>query len=864
MQSTSEAPAERPLSGAARLVLIGTTAATIALFYLYISVAILALLLWLGLVLLFFLALARFGLGGLIIQFVERDIRLLGLLARSLWLSEGATYRLPLKPTDAPRLFAMVQRLAQRLGIPPPDELCLEMSCGAWVELRGLKTGLGTTRVGVGYDLLAGLSERQIEAVMAHELAHAKLIGRFFNNWLSRGLGRAATISNRLSATADACRRSNEAFVAGGLILTGADFLTRLCARQMGAYSRQGEFEADRGAAQLCGSAAMRSALQQLGVLHPRSDRLPWNERVAQIESPEGLSGWLLQELTGTKDAVNADEPEVFDRYSTHPSRRDRLAALSDDGSRLEESPAGLSLLADPNALALKLVDAIEQTALQQERKDLAELRKWLRTVRRSASIRAGQLPGVIVVLFSFVFGIVSLLSEFWIAGLVLLLGLVPLGVWFYRLGRYRDQRSFPVPDYEVFMKARQNFPLPDIDTRQKQIEEELRTALANETKKKRLAARLTDEAYAALGRVDYLRAHVAARLARESEPKSIEAGLALVVATAAFGQNDTFNGLINFTLKQTALRTPSTTLAVAWALMLNADWMQAEALLHETLKSRPDHVHLRAMLAFSQSRRGKLQSAIENIRNCCQPRPPTDQHLKLFVSLLLDRGALREATERLGEFGPASAYDPEVVYLRVQVCLLRRDFAGAELQLAMLAESELTGNRLLSLGYLYESARADAKALEFFQRALDRGHNPEALLALGRHANLAKDKSRARAHIHAALDTTKTTDDRIASAHDVLPRALAQLVELEDPVASCRAWITNFLPGKDAGPLTRRSLMVYAPTEQEAGEYLRSLLVALMPNVPPLADAYMNIKAAPQDLQPVRPVRPGIQYIYQ
>jgi heat shock protein HtpX len=861
---TSHEPAARPLSGAARLVLIATTAATIALFYLFICLSLLALLVWLGLFLLVVAGLARFGAAGLIIKFFERDVRLFGLVVRSLWLSEGATYRLPLQRADAPRLFAMVEGLAGRLAIPPPDELCLEMNCGAWVQLHGLKTGLGTTRIGVGYDLLAGLSEQEVEAVMAHELTHAKLISRALRNWLFAGLGRAATVSNQLSAVVDAHRRAGEGSGPGDLMLLGADALTRLCARQMGAYSRQNEFEADRGAAELCGSAAMRASLQRLEVLHPKLARLPWNERVAKIESPDGLSRWLQQELAAAGPAAEDGPAEVFDRYSTHPSLRDRLAALPADNSKLSESQSGLSLLAEPDNIVLKLVAAIQQTALKEEAKDLRELRKWLRKIRDTRSYRAAQLPGMLVIGGSIVCGAIALAMGMWVAAAACFLGLVPLGIWFWILGRYRDKRPLPVPDYEAFMKGRQDYPLPDLENREKKIEEELRQLIAGEPKKRRQAARLVDEGVAALGRVDYLRAHVASRLAQKLDPKSVECALVTLVAAGAFDQRDVVGGLMAAALKQTGLRSPSSAWAGAWALLLCGDWRAAEAFLHEAMKPRPDDPQLLALLAFCQSRRGKWQSALANIRRCCQPRPPTAQHHKLFVSLLLDHGALREAGRLLEQFGPAAAYDPDVVHLRIHFHLLRREFAHAEQQLAMLAESDLPGHRLLAIGYLYENARTDTKAVEFFQRALAQGHYPDALLALARHAAEARDKARAREYIHAALDTMKKAADKAASAYDVFHPALNQLLRLEEPVDSCRAWLARFLPGKDAGLLTKHALLVFAPTEQAVHAYVQTLLQAMKPGEPPLSGAYVQVQPAPRDLQPVRPVRPGIQYVYQ
>ena len=85
----------------------------------------------------------------------------------------------------------------------------------------------------------------------------------------------------------------------------------------------------------------MRSSLQRLHDVEPILSRLPWNERVAQIESPEGLSQLLLRDLAGPVPS-GEEQKESVDRYSTHPSLKDRLAALTEDGSHLTPSPSGL------------------------------------------------------------------------------------------------------------------------------------------------------------------------------------------------------------------------------------------------------------------------------------------------------------------------------------------------------------------------------------------------------------------------------------------------------------------------------------------------------------------------------------------
>lgn len=79
---------------------------------------------------------------------------------------------------------------APGLDASVPREIVLELGDNAWVRLKGFRRGAGKKTLGVGYDLLAGLSIPEIEAVLAHEMAHAKLVQRGFRNWLEGGQAR--------------------------------------------------------------------------------------------------------------------------------------------------------------------------------------------------------------------------------------------------------------------------------------------------------------------------------------------------------------------------------------------------------------------------------------------------------------------------------------------------------------------------------------------------------------------------------------------------------------------------------------------------------------------------------------------------
>ena len=221
-------PTARPLNASAKALLILSACAMIALCYLFSLAAMTVIVLFLAVELVIFVALLRFGMIGIITPVMERHGGLLTLFARSLWLRKGEHGRVPLNRDEAPRLFSILDSLAGRLGIAVPREVVVEMNVGAWVELRGWRQGSKATRLGIGYDLLAGLTEAEVEAVLAHEMAHARLVRRGLRTWLGGGFARIANLTNQLSARQEDFRRAKKSFAAGAICLACADACTRV------------------------------------------------------------------------------------------------------------------------------------------------------------------------------------------------------------------------------------------------------------------------------------------------------------------------------------------------------------------------------------------------------------------------------------------------------------------------------------------------------------------------------------------------------------------------------------------------------------------------------------------------------------
>ena len=356
---------------------------------------------------------ARFGLAAFVGRLLQVPVRLLGILGRKLWLPSEQTYRVALTPHDAPGLFAIVRELARRSGVLPPESISLEMHANAWVHLRGYRRGAGRTSLGIGFDLLAGLTVSEVEAVLAHELAHARLVQRGFSRWLKKGLARLGQVTNELSGCAAAYRQANQASDLADVTVRVFDGLTRRAARLVATYSRQDEFAADRGAVELCGGAAIRSALTRLEVLDDIVSGLPWSERLARLQPGEAFTAWLVSELAAPNRGGPQTLRHAVDPYSTHPALRDRLAALPAEHASLRDTRLGIALLGDPDRVAGRLVTEIQRVIAVQERKDTRRLARDTRKLCRAEGIGIAAFVGAIVLIVGVVLGLIGATSGF-------------------------------------------------------------------------------------------------------------------------------------------------------------------------------------------------------------------------------------------------------------------------------------------------------------------------------------------------------------------------------------------------------------------------------------------------------------------
>ena len=205
-------------------------------------------------------------------------------------------------------LVDTVQRLATKASLSMPEVAVYDGEPNAFATGSSKNNSL----VAVSTGLLQSMTEKEVEAVLAHEIAHiangdmvtltliqgvvntfvfflARVVGYLVDSFLRRGDSQSSGPGIGYTITVIVC-----------------DIVFGILASMIVMYfSRQREFRADSGAAWLLNSPQpMINALQRLGNMHP--EPLPSNMASAGIA---GGSSWSSL-------------------FATHPSLEERIAAL--------------------------------------------------------------------------------------------------------------------------------------------------------------------------------------------------------------------------------------------------------------------------------------------------------------------------------------------------------------------------------------------------------------------------------------------------------------------------------------------------------------------------------------------------------
>ncbi|MDX3851758.1 M48 family metallopeptidase [Streptomyces sp. AK02-01A] len=320
---------------------------------------------------------------------------------------------LPVTDAREPRLWQTVRALAEQVGTRAPDEIVLIGDTNAAVSEDARLMGLlgGRRRLYLGLPLMAGLTESQLRAVLAHELGHYSNADTRLSAITVRGriqvLRTIAHFEEKAGRTAAKEQARQEKKAAKALAkgksakeidTTGAGITYRVMAAIYTAYaklyiratesgSRRQELAADRAAARIAGRDATASALREIPVLDAAhgfymNSYATLGVGAGLLPPPGEVFGGIRHLLTARHqelDEMRRDLPtENTSPYDSHPPIAERVArieALPDDGRAFEPTGPSLALLDSPEQTLAALEPAVlTADALGMRRLDWPEL----------------------------------------------------------------------------------------------------------------------------------------------------------------------------------------------------------------------------------------------------------------------------------------------------------------------------------------------------------------------------------------------------------------------------------------------------------------------------------------------------------
>jgi heat shock protein HtpX len=258
--------------------------------------------------------------------------------------------------SEHPRLFERLRRIAHATGQPMPSHVYLVSAVNAFVAEHAGPFGVGRMRfMGLGLPLLSTLSVDEFEAVVAHEFGHFHGGDTRLGPWLYKT---RATIVRTIGNL----RNGRTRLLQGPFVAYGNFFL-----RMTQSVSRSQEYAADALAARLAGGEALARGLVKIGKAAMAYDPFLQNEigpvLASGVRPPiaDGFRRFLAAETVSTslEQAIEKRKrEEQQDPYDTHPTLRDRLAALArlPAGDGEPSDAAAITLLEHPERYEIELL----------------------------------------------------------------------------------------------------------------------------------------------------------------------------------------------------------------------------------------------------------------------------------------------------------------------------------------------------------------------------------------------------------------------------------------------------------------------------------------------------------------------------
>jgi len=246
------------------------------------------------------------GQGGLAIAFVFAMLMNVG----SYWFSDKIVLRMYKAQEVGPdhALYRMTARLAQRAGLPMPKVYVIpDMSPNAFATGRNPQHAAVAATEGI----LRLLSEPELEGVIAHELAHVRHRDILISTVAATIAAAIMMLANMAQFAAIFGGRDNREGGNPLALLAMALFAPLAAGLIQAAISRQREFAADRGGAEIAGSPM--GLAQALRRIDAAAQRIPLDA------NPATAHMFIMKPFSGRG---------MLALFSTHPPTEARVQAL--------------------------------------------------------------------------------------------------------------------------------------------------------------------------------------------------------------------------------------------------------------------------------------------------------------------------------------------------------------------------------------------------------------------------------------------------------------------------------------------------------------------------------------------------------
>jgi Zn-dependent protease with chaperone function len=228
---------------------------------------------------------------------------------------------------NAPRLLEMVERRRRELRAPRLSGVLVVADPNAFVREVPRLGVLGWNRIylGLGLPYLLALTPEELEAVVAHELAHVARRHGAGAAGLRGSLARWEQLDERLDERQHWSGRFFRPFL--------SRYLPRL-ERATLAFKRWHEYEADRAAAAAAGADAAATGLLRVALLDRHLDETVWDETMRRADvQPRPAAPYSLMRRAARQDfrhkrARLAELLRHVDSDWTHPTYAQRLRAI--------------------------------------------------------------------------------------------------------------------------------------------------------------------------------------------------------------------------------------------------------------------------------------------------------------------------------------------------------------------------------------------------------------------------------------------------------------------------------------------------------------------------------------------------------